>query len=148
MRIVVDANVALRAFYPPDPGHDAALAALRRLVLEGHELLRTPQVMREVDHTCMRPVPSNGLGLDVAEARAVLARIEEGPLALLNDTPRVYEEWRRPIDTVEIRGRQTHDANHAAALRAHGVSHLLTLDPRDFARDPDLTVLTPQTVLA
>lgn len=50
--------------------------------------------------------------------------------------------------TTEVRGRQAHDANLAAAMRAHGVSHLLTMDRRDFARYIGVTVLTPDAVLS
>jgi predicted nucleic acid-binding protein len=34
-----------------------------------------------------------------------------------------------------------------AAMHVHGATHLLTLNVRDFARYPDITVVHPQTVL-
>ncbi len=140
MRIVCDTNVVLRLLDADDPRHGAVLTTVFGLVTE-HELFYTPQIVREVYHTCMRPKAGNGLGLSVEDARAFLANLEAGPLTLLNDTPDVYLRWRDLVATLEIRGRQAHDANLAAALLAHGVSHLLTLDPRDFARYPGLKVL-------
>lgn len=104
--------------------------------------------MREAFHTSMRPVAGNGLALPLGEARDLLEIIGASALTLLNDTPGVYFAWREIIRTVEVRGRQAHDANHAAAMRVHGVTHLLTLDRRDFDRYPGLTVLTPEAVLS
>jgi hypothetical protein len=40
-----------------------------------------------------------------------------------------------------------HDARLVAAMHVHGVTHLLTLNVRDFARYPGITVVHPQTLL-
>ena len=40
-----------------------------------------------------------------------------------------------------------HDAQLVAAMHIHGVTHLLTLNVRDFARYPGITVVHPQTLL-
>ena len=148
VRIVADANVALRAFYTPDPQHGVIRRAVERLLELDAVLCVTPQVMREVYHTCMRPHEGNGLGFDVPRARAFLGLFDKGEWTLLDDIQGIHAEWRRLIDTIEIRGRQAHDANHAAALLAHRVTHLLTLDRRDFARYPGISVLNPDEVLA
>lgn len=146
MRLVSDANTTLRLVLPTDPQHEAVKAAIKTLDREGITVCYTPQVMREVYHTCMRPATSNGLGMTNEEAREVLRNIEASPMTLLNDVPAVYERWRELVDSVEINGRQTHDANHAAALKAHGVTHLLTLDRTDFNRYPGITVVRPEDV--
>lgn len=43
-------------------------------------------------------------------------------------------------------GKVAHDARYVAAMRAHGLTHLLTFNGADFARFPGITVLDPHTV--
>ena len=147
MRIVCDANIVLRFLIEDDPRHPLVIATIDRLVERGDQLLYTPQVVRETYHTLMRPKTGNGLELSLEDSRDALTNLEDSPLTLLNDTPDVYLSWRDIVRTVEVRGRQAHDANLAAAMSAHGVSQLLTMDRRDFARYPGLAVLTPDSVL-
>jgi hypothetical protein len=44
-------------------------------------------------------------------------------------------------------GVQVHDARLVALMMAHGLSHLLTLNPADFQRYPGITALSPSAVL-
>jgi hypothetical protein len=43
---------------------------------------------------------------------------------------------------------QVHDARLVAAMLAHGVPQILTLNPRDFQRYTEITVLHPADVVA
>jgi hypothetical protein len=42
-----------------------------------------------------------------------------------------------------VSGAQVHDARLVAAMLAHGISHLLTLNDRDFTRYSSITVMHP-----
>ena len=43
--------------------------------------------------------------------------------------------------TYAVSGVNVHDARLAAAMKIHGISHLLTLNPADFARYDHITVV-------
>ena len=43
---------------------------------------------------------------------------------------------------------QVYDARIAAAMKAHAVSHLLTLNKKDFTRYPEITVVAPHELLS
>jgi hypothetical protein len=58
----------------------------------------------------------------------------EGNFQLLPDTDRVHAEWRRLVVSSSVAGVQVHDARLVAAMMVHGVTRLLTLNDRDFAR--------------
>jgi predicted nucleic acid-binding protein len=42
-----------------------------------------------------------------------------------------------------VSGVQVHDARLAAAMRVHGMTHILTFNPADFQRYPGITVVHP-----
>lgn len=43
----------------------------------------------------------------------------------------------------EVRGVKVHDARIAAAMRAYGVSHILTFNGADFRRYPGIVAVAP-----
>jgi predicted nucleic acid-binding protein len=45
-----------------------------------------------------------------------------------------------------VQGVSVHDARIVAAMRAHGVDHILTLNGADFSRFPGTTVLDPKAI--
>lgn len=145
--VLVDANVLARAVHVPDPQHATVLAAIDRLLALGADVAYTPQAVRETYHFYTRPIAANGFGLDQAKALALLDLIDDGPMALREDTPDLYREWRGILATTHVLGAQAHDAYHAAAVRAHGASHFLTLDRKDFDRYARVEVLRPGQVL-
>ena len=49
---------------------------------------------------------------------------------------------------MRVIGKNAHDARLVAAMRVHGVTHLLTFNDQDFARYTGITVLTPAAVFA
>jgi predicted nucleic acid-binding protein len=98
-------------------------------------------------NVCTRPADKNGFGLTGAEAD-VRAKLIESRFTLLPDTARIQTEWRRLVVACSVSGVQVHDARLVAAMLAHGVTHLLTLNDQDFARYPGISVLHPRDVAA
>ena len=92
-----------------------------------------------------RPVNRNGFGLTVTEAEREVRVIESG-MSLLSDSEAVYREWRRIVVQHAVSGVQVHDARLVAAMRVHGVSHILTLNVTDFSRYSGITVAHPSGV--
>jgi predicted nucleic acid-binding protein len=83
--------------------------------------------------------------LAVADADRETRAIEKG-MVLLPDNEAVYHEWRRLVVAHSVAGVKVHDARLAAAMKVHGVTHLLTLNPDDFARYAHITTVHPGTL--
>lgn len=93
-----------------------------------------------------RPIAANGLGFSSAFALGEVGKIET-VLALLPDSPAVYEEWNCLVATYAVSGAKVHDARFVATMNVHGVRRILTFNTGDFARF-DIEVLHPSAVAA
>jgi predicted nucleic acid-binding protein len=142
---LVDTNVLLRAAQPSHPAHAAATGAVRTLLARGERLCVLPQNLIEFWAVATRPAESNGLGLEVDEAAAELDRLKV-IFELLPDTPAIYQEWETLVRAHQVKGKEVHDARIAAAMLAHGVTHLLTLNGGDFKRFAGVKMIDPADV--
>jgi predicted nucleic acid-binding protein len=71
----------------------------------------------------------------------------EAVFPLVEETPAVCFYWRTLMEHHEVRGRQVYDARLVAVMLAHGLTHLLTLNPAHFRRFSEITVVEPYQVL-
>ena len=133
MIYLADTNVLLRFADRTHPVHPTVRAAVRKLHASGHRLRATPQNFVEFWNVATRPIERNGFGLALANADRLL-RFVERLFPLLPDSPMVYTEWRRLVVSFGVSGIQVHDARIAAAMLAHGVTHILTFNTTDFVR--------------
>jgi predicted nucleic acid-binding protein len=62
---------------------------------------------------------------------------------LLDDSGAVLPELLALVRRFGVRGKQVHDANIVATMRAHGVARLATLNWSDFRRFEELIALAP-----
>ena len=67
-------------------------------------------------------------------------------MTLLEDNERIHREWRRMVILHSVSGVQVYDARLAAAMRVHGVTHLLTFNTQDFTRFSGITAVHPRDV--
>jgi hypothetical protein len=58
----------------------------------------------------------------------------------------VYPEWLRLVGSLNVVGKNAHDARLVAAMTAQGINHLLTFNTSDFARYSGIAVLDPAAV--
>lgn len=145
MRLLLDTNIVLRTVNQDDALYPLASGAVRRLSTLRHELVVAPQVIYEFWSTASRPTNVNGLGWPLLTVRAVVDDLLR-EWTLLEDTPEVFRTWLELVTRHQVSGRQVHDARLAAALRAHGVDQLLTLNGEDFKRF-DIKSIHPREVL-
>lgn len=147
MIYLVDTNVLLRLADRDHPLHADIRASLRTLRADGHRLRATTQNFVEFWNVATRPVPNNGFGLSTSQASAHLQLLER-LFPLLHDSLATYAEWRRLVVRYGVSGVQVHDARLAAAMIATGVSHILTLNTKDFKRfEPEgVVAVHPQSV--
>jgi predicted nucleic acid-binding protein len=146
VRVLADTNILLRLLNPTDPEYPMVREAVDALFARGEQLCFVPQNLVEFWNVCTRPTANNGFGLTSAETDA-RAKLIEGRLLFLPETERVHTEWRRLVVEHSVAGVQAHDARIAAAMLAHGVPRLLTLNDRDFARYPGISAVHPRDVL-
>lgn len=145
MRVLVDTKILLRPVNPADPEYAIVRSAADALVARGDRLCFVSQNLVEFWSVCTRPARKNGFGLTGAETD-VRAKLIERKFLFLPDSDRVHAEWRRLVVSFSVAGVQVHDARLVAAMLAHGVSHLLTLNNRDFARYAGISVVHPRDV--
>ncbi len=119
---------------------------MRSLVEHRNQLCLTSQNLVEFWNVSTRPTHRNGLGATVHEADE-RAKVLESEFRLLPDTERVQVEWRRLVVAHCVCGVQVHDARLVAAMLAHGVRQVLTLNDKDFKRYHEISVLHPRDVV-
>lgn len=116
---------------------------MTRIVARGDVLCVTSQNLIECWAVCTRPVENNGLGLPPALAFRVLSRIETAAVRLAEDDS-AYTEWRNLVTTHAVSGKKSHDARLVAAMKVHGVTHVLTFNGDDFRRFDGIQVIHPK----
>ena len=142
---LADSNILLRLVNDNHPEFPLVRGAIRALTLKGMTPAYTLQNMTEFWNASTRPKERNGFGLTVEETERNAQDIESG-FTFLADTEAVYREWRRIVVQYSVSGVQVHDARLAAAMYAHGISEILTLNGVDFARFAGIHVIAPHHI--
>ena len=147
MRYLLDGGILLRLAVAGDPAHKIVRDAVDKLLAGGDELCFTFQLMREFWSVATRPQSVNGYGLNTAQATTAPALF---PLhfSYLADSESVRDEWLVLVTKHNVVGKNAHDAGHVAAMKAHGISLILSLDQRDFSRYSEVQVIRPEAILA
>ena len=146
MTVLLDTNVLTRSAQPGHPMHQDALDALRLLKIANEELCVVPQNLVEFWAVATRPTSANGLEMTTAQAQTELRTIRSF-FRLLPDNPAIHDEWEQLVAAHSVAGKNTYDARIVAAMKVHGVSHLLTFNESDFKRYRDISVMTPPSVV-
>jgi predicted nucleic acid-binding protein len=142
-RVFVDANVLVFAAAATAPLHAAARAALDALDQAGAEVWTSRQVLREYLAAMTRPQPFAG-PVPVAAALADVNRFLN-QFRIAEDGPAVFAQLLVLLAAVSWGGKQVHDANIVATMRAHGIPSLLTHNTADFARYTGYIAVVPLT---
>jgi predicted nucleic acid-binding protein len=139
-RIFLDTNVLLSVTDQSREHHQASIHFLDDCRSQGVRLFLSGQVMREYLVVATRPVESNGLGLAPAKASHNLETFME-VARLLPENGETAKQLRTLVSTHALVGKRIHDAGIVATMRSHGLSHLKTWNPDDFARFPGLHLI-------
>jgi len=123
------------------PSHGVAAAFIARLVAQGSPLCISTQVCREFLVVLTRG-PVEGRVFTVDEALSVLAGVRASSV-LLYDDEAVLGEVLDLVRKHDVKGKQVHDANIVATMRANGIERLATLNAADFRRFEDEIALEP-----
>jgi len=142
---LLDTNILLRLSEKHSQDFQFIRPVLNALIEKQIQLCYTSQNLIEFWNVSTRPVDRNGHGLSAMEADIEARGIEKAFL-LLPDTEGIHLEWRRLVVAYSVSGVQVHDARLVACMKTHGVSHLLTLNNRDFARYKEIAAVHPSQV--
>ncbi|MCI0331690.1 MAG: PIN domain-containing protein [Planctomycetes bacterium] len=140
MRILLDTNVLCRLAERGHPHHGVAESAVTKLRNEQHELCLVPQVLYEYWVVVTRPIAENGLGMPLPDAvEAIDFCLDQ--FTLLRDERGIFSLWRELVRQHEVKGKSAHDARLVAAMKRHGLEHLLTFNVADFQRYEGIELL-------
>src|SRR5882724_5241738 len=145
MSLLVDTNILARLSETGSPLHSICSQAVPRLLQRGDALFICSQTVIEYWAVATRPIAVNGLGFDPTQAEAELRDFEKW-FQWLSEPPDIAVRWRALVNKHSVVGKQAHDTRLVALMEAHGLTHLLTLNPKDFARFSGVTCVEPASV--
>lgn len=127
---LLDTNVLTSVQDSDYPKHKEVV---RFLGVAPYDLCVAPQSLYEYWSVSTRPRKVNGLDRSPAEAWADIVEFRR-TFTVLADPASLLDEWLDLCRTHGVSGKNAHDARLAAYARLNGISVLVTLNPRDFAR--------------
>lgn len=142
MRMLLDTNVLCRSIDSKSPEHQRLNLALQQLHSDGAEFCIVPQNLYELWVIATRGISSNGFERSHQEAVELLTDAKSY-FTLLEEIPTVRTTWLKLIDQFRVHGKNAHDARLVAAMNAHGVSTLVTLNTKDFSRYTMISLIDP-----
>lgn len=131
---LADSNIWLRSSEPDHPMYPAATQAVKT-VLADDDIYLVPQTMNEFWRVVTAPLDKQrgGFGWTVTEADLKIQQLElDFPIKY--DNAEVYRKWQAVVLTLGVTGIHVHDARLVAAMLAHGLTHILTFNVKDFQR--------------
>ena len=145
MRYCLDTGVLLRVFCQNDSYYSGIRHALRTISSSGGELVTTAQNLAEFWNVWTRPASSRGgFGQSLESAnRHVGLFLRFGPP--LTESPSSFAIWQRLVVDYSVQGVAVHDARLVAIMLVNNATHILTLNPDDFLRYPEVVAVTPET---
>lgn len=133
--VFIDTNVLVAASVSAHPSHGVASAYLARLEADGAPACISGQVCREFLVVLTRQ-PVAGRVFTSDEALAALGTWLSACVAF-EENEAVLTELLELVRRHGVKGKQVHDANIVATMRANGISRLATFNAGDFTRFED-----------
>lgn len=144
-KYLLDTNVVLRLSNPSDDQHKLVTEAIATLLTQGNECYLTAQVLIELWVVATRPITVNGLGWSAEETRTIINQLLER-FPFKEEVPQIFSTWLTLVTENQITGKRTHDVRIVATMIESGITHILTLNPKDFSGISGITVVHPKAV--
>ena len=139
--VFLDTNVLVAASVAERPSHASATTLLAKLTAEQTPYCISHQVCREFLVVLTR-TPVSGREFTVEEALQALD-VWMSACVVLDENAAVLVELLALVRDHQVKGKQVHDANIVATVRAKNVRRLATLNVADFERyDNDISIET------
>jgi predicted nucleic acid-binding protein len=142
---LLDTNILIGLADTKATERPIARQAVRILLGQGHTCVLAAQVLIEFWSVATRPADVNGLGMNTQECLAEVDRLRS-QFPLLDDTREVFERWLSLVTDLQISGKHVHDIRMVALMLEHGITHILTLNPKDFPSMAGITIVEPSQV--
>ena len=139
--LFLDTNILVYSSESRAPFHTVAVEALQEYDRVGTEFWISRQVLREYLATLTRPQfwgSPQPLSQLPAEVELFMAQFR-----IAEDNSDVTGQLLTLLQQVPAGGKQVHDANIVATLRAHRIPRLLTHNDADFARYAGIITVVP-----
>jgi predicted nucleic acid-binding protein len=130
--VFIDTNVLVAASVSAHPSHGVASAYLARLEADGAPACISGQVCREFLVVLTRQ-PVAGRVFTADEALAALDTWLSA-CVVFEENEAALSELLELVRRHDVKGKQIHDANIVATMRANGLKRLATFNVADFAR--------------
>jgi predicted nucleic acid-binding protein len=92
-----------------------------------------------------RPASENGLDMPPADVdKAIDYWLDL--FTLFRDERGIFSTWREIVRRHNVIGKSAHDSRLVAAMKRHGLAHLLTFNIADFQRYEGIEILDAQGV--
>ncbi|WP_238993708.1 hypothetical protein [Calothrix sp. PCC 6303] len=65
----------------------------------------------------------------------------------MKETPDIFRFRFSLVTTHKISGKRTHDLRIQAVMLAYNISHILTLNPKDFVPVEEITIIHPNSII-
>ena len=142
---LLDTNILLRSRDIASPDYNLVDRTIRYLISNNHQCFITSQVLIEFWVVATRPVAVNGFGWTPEETELSVQMLIN-QFEWLEETPDIFRLWFSLATTHKISGKRTHDLRIQAVVLAHNISHILTLNPKDFVEVEGITIVHPNSI--
>lgn len=146
-KYLLDTNVVLRFCNPSDVQHSLATDAVSFLLARGEECFLTPQVIVEFWVVATRPIDVNGLRWNVEQTSNTIDQLCDR-IPLIKESSDIFPNWLDLVTSNKVMGKRTHDARIVGAMLTHEITHILTLNSKDFSFASSITIVHPQELIA
>ncbi|MCS6831235.1 MAG: PIN domain-containing protein [Armatimonadota bacterium] len=146
MQLLIDTSVLVRLRDKGSPHLVECERAIDLLIVRDEKLYLCTQVLIEFWSVATRPLEANGLGRN-AEQAFLDCQLFLGVMSLLDEPPDIARYWLELVRRYEVKGKEVHDARLVAFALAHGIPHILTLNPADFSRYQEVAAITPANLV-
>jgi predicted nucleic acid-binding protein len=132
-RLLVDTNVLVYSSDDLSPLQNLAQQALQKARGLGIDLVISQQILREYLVITTRFSMSK---TNASLFQKILGNVKmfQAELTVLAETPAILPRLLALLDEIPTSGKQIHDANIAATMLVHGITHILTGNVEDFQR--------------
>ncbi len=142
---LLDTNIILRFTDAYSSEYELVNNAIEQILIQGDRCFITSQVIVEFWVVATRPCDVNGLGWTVEETgQAVQMLISQ--FEWLEETPDIFHHWFNLVTIHKVSGKRTHDLRIQAVMIAYNISHILTLNPKDFVAVTGINIIHPNSM--
>jgi predicted nucleic acid-binding protein len=142
---LLDTNIIVRFTDIDSVDYSIITEAIYQILSQGGRCFITAQVLIEFWVVATRPIAVNGLGWDVAKTEQAVQKLLDR-FEYLEEVPSIFTHWLNLVTKYKITGKRTHDLRIEAVMLAHNVSHILTLNPKDFITINGITIVHPRDI--